>query len=140
MTEKGWNKNDCVLMFGDNGNKSQNLKHLRSSIGVSWRNFFKRNGYNLVLVDESYTSSKCPTCWRPVKVFKEINNPKPWKREKKPLVKCHALLRCKSQECREECHGSAKIWNRNKLACINIKTIVEHHLERGLGVRPSYLS
>ncbi|KAL0248332.1 hypothetical protein GEMRC1_003568 [Eukaryota sp. GEM-RC1] len=51
-------------------------------------------------------------------------------REKKPLVKCHALLRCKSQECREECHGSAKVWNRNKLACINIKTIVEHHLER----------
>ncbi|KAL0244356.1 hypothetical protein GEMRC1_008440 [Eukaryota sp. GEM-RC1] len=127
-------------MFGDNGNKRQNLKHLRSSRGVMWRNFFKRNGYNIVLVDESYTSSKCPTCWGPVKVFMEVDNPRPKTQEEKPTVKLHALLRCQSEKCREECDDKDKVWNRNKLACINIKAIVEHHLERGLGVRPSYLS
>ncbi|KAL0246155.1 hypothetical protein GEMRC1_007369 [Eukaryota sp. GEM-RC1] len=78
--------------------------------------------------------------WGPVKVFMEVDNPRPKTQEKKPTVKLHALLRCQSEKCREECDDKDKVWNRNKLACINIKAIVEHHLERGLGVRPSYLS
>ncbi|KAL0216704.1 hypothetical protein P9112_008888 [Eukaryota sp. TZLM1-RC] len=140
MAEKQMQQEDTILMFGDNGNERKNLKHHRSSRGVGWRNFFKSNGYAVCLVDERNTSSKCPTCYNPVNVFLDVENPRPWMREKCPTAKCHALLGCRSEVCREECDGKDKVWNRNKLACINIKEIVDYFVEDSVGDRPPYLS
>ncbi|KAL0219947.1 hypothetical protein P9112_005600 [Eukaryota sp. TZLM1-RC] len=105
MAEKQWKQEDTILMFDDNGNKTKNSKHHRSSRGVGWTNFFKRNGYTVCSVDERNTSSKCAACYNPVNVFLDVENSRPWMREKYPTVKCHALLRCRSEVCREECDG-----------------------------------
>ncbi|KAL0224239.1 hypothetical protein P9112_003629 [Eukaryota sp. TZLM1-RC] len=109
MAEKQWKQEDNILMIGDNGNKRQSSKHHRSSRGVGWRNFFKRNGYTVCFLDERNTSSKCPTCYNPVNVFLDVENPRPWMKEKYPAVKCHALLRCRSEVCREERDGNDKV-------------------------------
>ncbi|KAL0214181.1 hypothetical protein P9112_006365 [Eukaryota sp. TZLM1-RC] len=133
MAKKQWKQEDTILMFGDNHNNSKNSKHHRSSRCVGWRNFLKRNDYTICLVDE------CKVSNLPVNVFLDVKNSIPWMRKNYPTVKCHALLRCRS-DVGKECDGKDKVWNRNKLACINIKALVDYFVEDSVGDRSSYLS
>ncbi|KAL0213088.1 hypothetical protein RCL1_006714 [Eukaryota sp. TZLM3-RCL] len=126
------NPEDVASILGDNGNKTKALRHQKSTRSVAWRKFFKRHGYTMCLLDERYTSSKCPCCHDDVVKFKKVPNPKPWKREETPEVTLNAVLKCSSEGC------NGKVWNRNKLACLNFEAIVLNVLEGH--ERPEYLS
>ncbi|KAL0220930.1 hypothetical protein RCL1_000784 [Eukaryota sp. TZLM3-RCL] len=126
------NPEDVAIILGDNGNKTKALRHQKSTRSVAWRKFFKRHGYTMCLLDERYTSSKCPCCHDDVVKFKKVPNPKPWKREETPEVTLNAVLKCSSEGC------NGKVWNRNKLACLNFEAIVLNVLEGH--ERPEYLS
>ncbi|KAL0220259.1 hypothetical protein RCL1_000114 [Eukaryota sp. TZLM3-RCL] len=126
------NPEDVAIISGDNGNKTKALRHQKSTRSVAWRKFFKRHGYTMCLLDEKYTSSKCPCCHEDVVKFKKVPNPKPWKREETPEIALNAVLKCSSKVC------NGKVWNRNKLACLNFEAIVLNVLEGQ--ERPEYLS
>ncbi|KAL0227605.1 hypothetical protein RCL1_003749 [Eukaryota sp. TZLM3-RCL] len=128
---------DSIILLGDNGKKTSHLKRNAPTRNVGWKKFFKRHEFDLCLVNEHNTSSKCPCCRGDVAKFMEVPNPRPWKRVKKPVVTLNALLKCCSNECKLENRNRARVWNRNKLACLNFEVIVESFV--GGHERPQYL-
>ncbi|KAL0221731.1 hypothetical protein RCL1_001585 [Eukaryota sp. TZLM3-RCL] len=120
------NPEDVAIILGDNGNKTKALRHQKSTRSVAWRKFFKRHGYTMCLLDERYTSSKCPCCHDDVVRFKKVPNPKT------PEVTLNAVLKCSSEVC------DGKVLERNKLPCLNFAAIVLNVLEGH--ERPEYLS
>ncbi|KAG1177485.1 hypothetical protein G6F70_000427 [Rhizopus microsporus] len=55
-------------------------------------------------------------------------NPRPFRRARQPIVLCHGLLRCTNQEFLE----SRNQWNRDLVAVLNFKAIMESH-QQALG-------
>ncbi|KAL0221781.1 hypothetical protein RCL1_001635 [Eukaryota sp. TZLM3-RCL] len=128
---------DSIILLGDNGKKTSHLRRNAPTRNVGWKKFFKRHGFDLCLLNEHNTSSKCPCCNGDVGKFMEVPNPRPWKRVKKPVVTLNALLKCCSNECKLENRNRARVWNRNKLACLNFEAIVESFVAGH--ERPRYL-
>jgi hypothetical protein len=53
-----------------------------------------KQGFKIYLLDEFKTSSLCPSCLSgELEKFKNVQNPKPFQREKQPIVTCHGPLR-----------------------------------------------
>ncbi|KAL0208323.1 hypothetical protein P9112_010910 [Eukaryota sp. TZLM1-RC] len=144
-------KDKMVLCIGDLGRKPiSNLKHSPPTPSNRWISCFLRRGFQTVLIDESHTSSKCPSCIE--KVFEttiKTRNPIPKSAEKTPFKSPHGLLECRSSQCindaKARCKKSesreavkAKYWNRNKMACLNMLNVFDHWLSGEEG-RPVYL-
>ncbi|KAL0212750.1 hypothetical protein RCL1_006376 [Eukaryota sp. TZLM3-RCL] len=128
-----------VIMFGDfskQGGSSTNLKHNPPSRGSGWRKTLRKLGFNVFLLNEWDTSSRCPECHQEVKKFLQVPNPKPYRREKTPTTLCHGLLECTSDTCKDG--GERMYWNRSRLACINLLAVF-NSITFGLE-RPNYLS
>ncbi|GAA5801827.1 hypothetical protein HPULCUR_007281 [Helicostylum pulchrum] len=72
-----------------------NVKYHEPAKGVGIRNMLRKEGFKVYLLDEFKTSSLCPSCkdGTTLEKFKEVKNPRPFRRTKNPTVICHGLLR-----------------------------------------------
>ncbi|KAJ3226391.1 hypothetical protein HK099_004969 [Clydaea vesicula] len=69
------------------------------------------------------TSKVCPGCHgETFETFKRRTNPKPWKIDE---ISVHGLLRCQSEVCQQSCGHPSRLWNRDGVATLNQKSIVE---------------
>ncbi|KAG1470123.1 hypothetical protein G6F56_002866 [Rhizopus delemar] len=55
--------------------------------------------------------------------FKEVNNPRPFRRNTRPKVICHGLLRCTNQQCLKDA-DTPRLWNRDLVATLNFRKIL----------------
>ncbi|KAG1439072.1 hypothetical protein G6F56_012413 [Rhizopus delemar] len=115
--------------FGDDttiviGNWSAgNIKYHEPIRGVGIRKMFKKEGFKVYLLDEYKTSSVCPSCKGQLENFKEVNNPRPFRRNTRPKVICHGLLRCTNQQCLKDA-DTPRLWNRDLVATLNFREIL----------------
>ena len=95
----------------------------------------RKVGFRVVLLDEYSTSTVCPDCHeRSIDVFKRVPKPRPYWRAARPYVTCHGLLRYTNRTCQQARGGRYRLWNRDLLAVLNFR-----HILNGLGaegVRP----
>ena len=114
-----------VICIGDWEQRKQ-MKYKEPTIGVGMRTLFRKNNYQVLLVDEFRTSCRCSKCEGGIcEKFLPRMNPKP-KKEDIRLV--HGLLRCKS---------GCGTWNRDRNSASNIYKIASNALHNK--ARPSYL-
>jgi transposase len=119
---------DVVIGFGD-FEQAKHRKFKEPVRGRGFRSLFRKSGYQVYLVDEFRTSCKCSACEGECSTFRECVNPRPWRRESRPVVIRHGLVKCKT---------CARLWNRDTNASRNIYKIMTNEL---LGIdRPEYLS
>ena len=119
------NPEEVVICIGDWEQKKQ-MKFKEPTLGIGIRTLFRKNKYQVFLVDEFRSSCKCSRCNGGVcEKFRLRENPRP---NKDDMRLVHGLLRCKNG-CGE--------WNRDRNGSSNIYKIAYqaiHKLER-----PSYL-
>jgi hypothetical protein len=114
-----------VICIGDWEQRKQ-MKYKEPTLGVGMRTLFRKNNYQVLLVDEFRTSCRCSKCEGGIcEKFLPRMNPKP-KKEDIRLV--HGLLRCKS---------GCGTWNRDRNSASNIYKIASNALHNM--ARPSYL-
>ncbi|KAI8079974.1 uncharacterized protein BX664DRAFT_317864 [Halteromyces radiatus] len=93
--------------------------------GKGFRRLLRHYSLPVYLIDEYKTSSFSPSCdTNNVQTFRDVPNPRPYRREERPTVRCHGLLRCTSQNCMEENGGRSKLWNGDLLGCLNMRHIL----------------
>ena len=109
--KKFGSQDEAIITIGDLEQK-KHMKFKEPTKGKGMRTLFKRNGFNVYLVDEFRTSCKCSKC-EEGKCDKFITrpNPRPY-RDNLSIV--HGLLRCKT------CEG---VWNRDCNGATNIYKI-----------------
>ncbi|KAL0225990.1 hypothetical protein P9112_013314 [Eukaryota sp. TZLM1-RC] len=124
--------------MGDRGKKgSKNLKHQRPTRGIGWTQLLKRYRFEILMIDEAFTSAKCPVCFKKVATFLRVSNTGFDRREKSPITSCHGLLTCNSQSCKFSNQGSTKLFNRNKRAYLIVFPITEARMSGN--EKPQYL-
>jgi transposase len=121
---------DVLIAFGDHEQKKQMKFHYPTK-DKGMRTLFRRHGYVVYLINEHRTSCRCYKCEQPLEEFLKRENPRPWRRLSRPIVKVHGLLRCQTVTCRT-------VYNRDYNACQNMIKIAQSTLD-GLG-RPPELS
>ncbi|KAJ2481478.1 hypothetical protein IWW56_001699 [Coemansia sp. RSA 2131] len=141
---------DAVFVMG---NWSAPMAKFHEPIsGKGWRTLLKRAGFDVYLIDEYLTSKTCPNCEERISTFLNVPNPRPFRRTKRPMVKCHGLLGCQSQTCVEffntyqrgylgkkesESEGEKKggvnwrLWNCDLAAVLNFRKILFSLRETG---------
>ncbi|KAI8388620.1 uncharacterized protein BYT42DRAFT_611641 [Radiomyces spectabilis] len=91
---------DAVFVIG-NWSAPNTLYH-EPIRGLGFRRLLTKHGFRVLLIDEFKTSKCCPTCrTESLKSFKQVRNPRSYRRQQNPLVLCHGLLRCTNQTCFE---------------------------------------
>ena len=122
------NEKDVVICFGDFEQKNH-MKFHEPTIGKGMRDLFRKNRFEVYLVNEFRTSIKCSKddCGGQCERFLERPNPRPWKKDETKLV--WGLLKCKT--CKS-------VWNRDRNAASNIYKISENAINGK--DRPEYLS
>jgi hypothetical protein len=113
---------DTIFVIGDYS--MPNIKHQKAAKGVGLLRLMRKTGFEGFRINEYKTSSHCPSCTAKVGTFMNVPNPRPYQRKKRPIVRCHGLLECRC----------GKKYNRDLLATLNFKSIVDH--VRDHGVRP----
>ena len=94
--------------------------------GLGFRSLFRKAGYKVYLVDESYTSTKCSACEVGVCAkFRRCDNPRPYREGR---ILRHGLVKCSN---------CARLWNRDVNAASNIWKIADKALSGE--ERPAYL-
>src|SRR5947207_13063763 len=81
-----------------------------------------RLGFRVLLLDEYHISSSCPDCQGNMQKtnLKRIN-PCPWQHQSHRETFIHRLLECESMQCKSECSGQTKKWNRDVLTVCNFR-------------------
>jgi transposase len=103
-----------IVCFGDYN--QAHLKHCEPVKGKYYRDLFKRNGYEVFLVDEHKTSITCHDCLGELDHCVWRESPRPWVRRRSPRAyPVHGLLRCKT------CLQGRRKWNRDVNAARNIR-------------------
>ena len=126
--EKYGNPDEVVICFGDFEQK-KHVKFKEPTKGKGMRTLFRKNKYEVYLVDEFRTSCKCSCCGEEdgnCEKFLYRKNPRPF-REGENLV--WGLLKCQT------CGG---VWNRDRNGASNIYKISENVINGR--PRPNYLS
>jgi transposase len=119
------NPNDVIIAIGDFEQK-KHMKYKEPTKGKGIRNIFRKNGYDVYLIDEFRTSCKCSKCeGGECKKFLIRENPKPFRNN---LRLVHGLLSCKS------CNN---VWNRDCNGAKNIYKITNNIINKK--ERPEYL-
>ena len=117
---------EATIFIGDWDTGGHTLPGQISTKGKGFRTMFRRAGYSVYLVNEHKSSVTCPVCFKDeLKCLKKRESPKPWRKGKSVTV--HGLLHCQSEIC-QQANGNARLWNRDDVATLNIKTIVEDTL------------
>lgn len=124
------NPNETIIAIGD-WEQKKNIKYCPPTKGIGFRNLFRKNGYNVFLVDEYNTSKMNYYSHRENEKFRRRINPRPWKTD---IRLYHGLLRSKSVP-----NGKSKqiLVNRDKNGALNILKIAKYHLKNK--ERPKYL-
>jgi hypothetical protein len=121
------NPENVVICIGDWEQRKQ-MKYKEPTLGKGIRTLFRKNNYNVFLVDEFRSSCKCSKCDGGMcEKFMVREHPNK-KKNKDELRLTHGLLRCKSG-C-----GS---WNRDRNGSSNIYKIAKNAINNI--DRPSYL-
>ena len=121
------NADNVVICIGDWEQRKQ-MKYKEPTLGKGIRTLFRKNNFNVFLVDEFRSSCKCSKCDGGVcEKFMVRTHPNK-KKSKDELRLIHGLLRCKSG-C-----GS---WNRDRNGSSNIYKIAKNAINNI--ERPSYL-
>jgi transposase len=116
---------EVVICIGDWEQRKQ-MKYKEPTIGVGMRTLFRKNNYQVLLVDEFRTSCRCSKCEGGIcEKFLPRMNPKP---NKEDIRLVHGLLRCKS---------GCGTWNRDRNSASNIYKIAYNAIHNK--ARPSYL-
>ena len=119
------NPEEVVICIGDWEQKKQ-MKFKEPTLGIGIRTLFRKNKYQVFLVDEFRSSCKCSRCNGGVcEKFRLRENPRP---NKDDMRLVHGLLRCKNG-CGE--------WNRDRNGSSNIYKIAYQAIHNL--ARPSYL-
>jgi hypothetical protein len=126
---------NAVLVFGDATIGNVKFHPPTPCLGI--RDLLHRRGFEILLLDEFQTSSRCPICKSKVSSFKRRRSSRPWRANDPPML-IHGLLKCGSQECRGILGGKERLWNRDLLATLNFRAIL-NGLRSGQG-RPAYLT
>jgi hypothetical protein len=111
--DKYGSPSDVLIAFGDHEQKHQ-MRHHEPTKDVGIRRLFRRNGYQVYLIDEYRTSCRCHKCGCQIEMFLSRMSPRPWR--KQSVVSVHGLLRCQSVKCRT-------VYNRDYNACQNMVEI-----------------
>jgi hypothetical protein len=97
--------------------------------GVGLRYQLHRLGFRVLLLDEYRTSSSCPDCQEnTMRTNIKRVNPRPWQRQLRAETFVHGLLECQSTQCKSECDGHCKKWNRDLMAVCNFRRIWDAYL------------
>jgi len=119
--------NETIIAIGDFEQK-KHRKYKEPIKGKGFRNMFRKNGFNVYLVDEFRTSCRCSNCCcdsGECRKFKICRNPKPMKNNS---ILCHGVLMCKT---------CGALWNRDENSSRNIYKIAKKIITNG--ERPNYL-
>lgn len=117
-----------IVCFGDYSNKNKHMKYNEATKGVGMRNLFRKNGFDVYLVNEFRTSCMCSKCKNEkgrCEYIKKRENPRPYRTGE---ITVHGLLSCKN------CNT---MWNRDVNSSINIHRIAEWAIKGK--ERPKYL-
>lgn len=83
---------DTMLILGDWS--AANVKYHEPIRGKGLKRMLQKEGFQVLLLDEYKTSSLCPECkFSPLEKFKNIKNPRLYRRQTIPMIECHGLLR-----------------------------------------------
>lgn len=104
---------DVVIAFGDHEQHKQ-MKYHEPTKDIGMRRLFRKNGFQVYLVDEYRTSKRCNNCGCDVENFLDRPSKRPWR--KGEVVKVHGLVRCTNANCKIK-------WNRDYNAALNILDI-----------------
>ena len=120
------NPKEVVICFGDFEQK-KHMKFKEPVIGKGLRNLFRKNKYEVYLVDEFRTSCKCSKgdCGGHCEPFLMRKNPRPFRQGES---KVWGLLKCQTCE---------SVWNRDRNGASNIYKISEKAIKGE--PRPYYL-
>jgi len=121
------NPEEVVICIGDWEQRKQ-MKYKEPTLGKGMRTLFRKNKYNVFLVDEYRSSCKCSKCDGGICEKYMVRTHPNKKKNKGELRLVHGLLRCKSG-C-----GS---WNRDRNGSSNIYKIALNAINKL--ERPSYL-
>ena len=116
---------DVIVCIGDWSQKKQ-MKYKEPTKGIGLRKTFRKNGFEVFLVDEDNTSCKCSKCHGECETFRGCENPRPWKQNE--IILRHGLLMCKT--CK-------RLWNRDENSSRNIHKIAWCAIHKKQ--RPEYL-
>lgn len=98
------------------------------TIGIGVRNWFRKRGYSVYLVDECRTSLTCSKCKQENEYnWQRRKDPRPWRNGK--IQRVWGLSRCQNSQCRA-------VHNRDVNSSENILEICQAHLN--LETRPDY--
>jgi len=118
---------NVMICIGDWEQKNQ-MKYKEPTLGKGIRTLFRKNNFNVYLVDEFRSSCKCSKCDGGV-CEKFMVRPHPNKKKNKDELRLiHGLLRCKS---------GCGLWNRDRNGSSNIYKIAKNAINNI--ERPSYL-
>ncbi|KAK0521973.1 hypothetical protein OC834_006460 [Tilletia horrida] len=100
--------------------------------GVRLCNILWTHGHQVLLVDEYNTSKKCPLCTEVLSHPKNIvrANPRLLRRGFLKEETPWALLECTSAQCTQGRNGRQRLWDRNRVATMNFRRIVDGYGEQ----------
>ena len=128
---KDGSPSDIVIAFGD-WSQLHHRKYKEPVKGKGFRTMFRRNGYDVFLVDEHRSSVQCSDCCdESARCYKfrrrlDPNDKKP--PSKRHIHKIHGLL---------VCNTCSRLWNRDINAPLNMNIVARRCLKGW--ARPSYL-
>jgi hypothetical protein len=123
------NGSNPLIVIGDKSAQTAARFHAPTQ-GVELRYQLHRLGFRVLLMDEYRTSSSCPDCQgNTMRTNVKRVNPRPWQRQKRTETFVHGLLECQSKQCKSECDGHSKKWNRDLMAVCNFRRIWDAYLD-----------
>jgi len=112
-----------LIIMGDKSAQTAALFHAPTQ-GIGLRYQLYRLGFRILLLDEYCTSSSCPDCQgNTMRTNIKRVDPCPWQRPLHAETFVHGLLECQSTQCKLECDGQYKKWNRDLMAVCNFRRI-----------------
>lgn len=121
------NPENIVICIGDWEQRKQ-MKYKEPTLGKGIRTLFRKNNYDVFLVDEFRSSCKCSKCDGGMCEKFMVREYPNKKKNKNELRLTHGLLRCKS---------GCGLWNRDRNGSSNIYKIAKNAINNI--DRPSYL-
>ncbi|ORX47978.1 hypothetical protein DM01DRAFT_1133970 [Hesseltinella vesiculosa] len=97
--------------------------------GIGMCRMLAHEHLEVYLLDEYNTSKICPTCQSPTRLrpYLQVENPRPFRRAQFAFVRCWGLLRCThcvSALAMDGLQVQGYHWNRDVLACCNMRNIL----------------
>ena len=111
--EKFGDPAETFVCIGDFEQK-QHMKYKEPVKGKGFRDLFRRNGFEIYLINEFRTSCRCFKCHGECRTFRSCNNPRPWRKDE--IILRHGLIMC--QTCKA-------LWNRDENSSCNMYRLVQ---------------